>query len=102
MYDKGRYHIRNRTGELIPKSGSDLVAAGPASVPAVVMTAGKKAGLRFLEFFAANIRNPNTRRAYHRAGCDFFGWCESRGLELELIGPLHVAAYIENLGICRG
>ncbi len=28
------------------------------------MAAGKNAGLRFLEFFTANIRNPNTRRAY--------------------------------------
>jgi site-specific recombinase XerD len=29
---------------------------------------------------------------------DFFRWCESRGLELERIGPVHVAAYIEKLG----
>src|ERR1017187_7459544 len=61
------------------------------------MAAGKKAGLRFIEFFTANIRNANTRRAYHRACCDFFRWCESRGLELEKIGPVHVAAYIEKL-----
>jgi site-specific recombinase XerD len=85
------------TGELIPKSGSDVAAAGPVGVPAVLMGAGKKAALRFIEFFTANIRNPNTRRAYHRACCDFFCWCESRGLELELIGPVHVAAYIEKL-----
>ena len=53
--------------------------------------------MRFIEFFTANIRNPNTRRAYHRACCDFFRWCESRGLQLEQIGPVHVAAYIEKL-----
>jgi hypothetical protein len=28
--------------------------------------------MRFLEFFAANIRNPRTRRAYYRAAADFF------------------------------
>jgi site-specific recombinase XerD len=67
-------------------------------VPAVVLAAGKKAGLRFLEFFTANIRNPNTRRAYHRACLDFFRWCESGGLALDDIGPVHVAVYIERLG----
>lgn len=67
-------------------------------VPAVVLAAGKKAGLRFLEFFTANIRNPNTRRAYHRACCDFFRWCEFGGLALDQVGPVHVAAYIERLG----
>ena len=36
-------------------------------VPALVAAAGDRAGLRFLEFFAAGIRNPHTRRAYARA-----------------------------------
>jgi hypothetical protein len=27
--------------------------------------------MRFLEFFAANIRNPHTRRAYYRAAGEF-------------------------------
>ena len=66
--------------DLIPLSNRQLAGiGGAAGVPAVVMAAGKKAGLRFIEFFTANIRNPNTRRAYHRACCDFFRWCESRG-----------------------
>src|ERR1035438_10186548 len=90
-YDKGRYHIRNMAGELVTKTDESLTASGSAAVPSVVMAAGKKAGLRFIEFFTANIRNPNTRRAYHRACCDFFRWCESRGLELEEIGPGRVA-----------
>jgi site-specific recombinase XerD len=85
-------------GELVAKRDQELTAGGAAGVPAVVMAAGKKAGLRFIEFFTANIRNANTRRAYHRACCDFFRWCESRGLNLERIGPVHVAAYIEKLG----
>ena len=36
-------------------------------VPALVAAAGDQARIRFLEFFAANIRNPHTRRAYSRA-----------------------------------
>src|ERR1039458_9144837 len=85
-------------GGLIKKTGANLAIGGSAGVPAVVLAAGKKAGLRFLEFFTANIRNPNTRRAYHRACLDFFRWCESGGLALDRIGPVHVAAYIECLG----
>src|ERR1035438_339854 len=85
-------------GGLIKKKGANLAIGRSAGVPAVVLAAGKKAGLRFLEFFTADIRNPNTRRAYHRACCDFFRWCESGGLALDQIGPVHVAAYIERLG----
>jgi site-specific recombinase XerD len=85
-------------GGLIKKTGADLTRGEPSGVPVVVLAAGKKAGLRFLEFFTANIRNPNTRRAYHRACLDFFRWCELGGLALDQIGPVHVAAYIERLG----
>src|ERR1035437_4956494 len=85
-------------GELVAKTEESLTAGGFAAVPSVVMAAGKKAGLRFIEFFTANIRNPNTKRAYHRACCDFFRWCEERGLGLDRIGPVHVAAYVEKLG----
>ena len=37
--------------------------ASPHAVPALIATAGERASMRFLEFFAANIRNPHTRRA---------------------------------------
>jgi hypothetical protein len=40
-------------------------------VPALIAVAGERAPLRFLEFFAANIRNPHTRRAYSRAVMEF-------------------------------
>ena len=33
------------------------------------------ASTHFLEFFAANIRNPHTRRAYGRAVAEFLAWC---------------------------
>ena len=45
---------------------SQLVAISSSAVPALVAAAGERAGLRFLEFFAANIRNPHMRRAYAR------------------------------------
>jgi len=76
----------------------DLVPIVPSeSLPTLIRSAGQKAGLRFIEFFAAEIRNPNTRRAYYRAACDFFRWCDDFDLKLERIGPVHVAAYVEML-----
>jgi integrase/recombinase XerD len=68
--------------------------AGPL-LPAVVVRSGERAGKRFLEFFTAQIRNANTRRAYGRAIAGFFGWCEFRGIELHQVEPITVAAYIE-------
>jgi len=49
-------------------------------LPALVEVAGEKAAYRFLEFFTANIRNPNTRRAYARAAVEFFDWLAARGV----------------------
>jgi|SRR5437870_11498361 len=57
-----------------------------------------KSSERFWEFFAANIRNRNTRRAYYKAVCSFSDWCEGRGLfDLAKVKPIHVAAYVEDL-----
>ncbi|MCA9178392.1 MAG: tyrosine-type recombinase/integrase [Planctomycetales bacterium] len=50
-----------------------------------------------MEFFTANIRNPNTREAYYRAVCGFASWCDEYGVELERVEPSIVAAYIEQL-----
>ena len=52
---------------------------------------------RFWEFFTANIRNPNTRMAYLMAAYRFADWCEARGLTLDRVEPMGVAAYIEQL-----
>ena len=52
---------------------------------------------RFWEFFTANIRNPNTRMAYLMAAFRFADWCEARGLTLDRVEPMGVAAYIEQL-----
>jgi site-specific recombinase XerD len=68
-------------------------------VPAIAADAGDQAARRFLEFFAATIRNKNTRIAYLHAVSRFFAWCEHHKLgQLADIEPLHVAAYIEALG----
>src|ERR1700681_919191 len=66
-------------------------------VPALIADAGDAAGWRYVEFFTANIRNPNTRRAYARACARFFAWCETRGLTVTTIRPFDVATYIETL-----
>jgi Phage integrase, N-terminal SAM-like domain len=66
-------------------------------VPALVADLGDEATWRYVEFFTANIRNPNTRRAYLRACNRFLSWCEDRGLTLGAIRPHDVAIYIEEL-----
>jgi integrase/recombinase XerD len=72
------------------------VIAADVVVPAIVADAGDRAARRFLEFFAATIRNKNTRMAYYRAACRFFAWCDQHNHGgLADIEPLHVAAYIE-------
>jgi site-specific recombinase XerD len=68
-------------------------------VPRVIAEAGDQAARRFLEFFAATIRNKNTRQAYYHATVRFFAWCDRHKIgEIADIEPLHVAAYIEALG----
>jgi hypothetical protein len=39
-------------------------------MPALIAASGEHASLRLLEFFAANIRNSHTRRAYGSAVVD--------------------------------
>jgi hypothetical protein len=50
---------------------------------------------RFLEFFAATIRNRNTRMAYYRACCRLFEWCDEHRIgQVADIEPLYVAAIV--------
>lgn len=67
------------------------------ALPSLITDAGEHATRRFLEFFAANIRNRNTREAYARAVWQFCAWCERRKVGLVQIQPMLVAAYIEEL-----
>ena len=65
-----------------------------------IVTADEPTAWRFVDFFAVTIRNPNTREAYYRAVCRFMDWCESRGFgRLDVIMPIHVAAYVEQMPI---
>src|SRR6516162_9667402 len=73
-----------------------LIPISPMTLPAFVTAAGDAASMRFLEFFAANIRNPHTRRAYYRAAEEFLAWCASAGVpSITAVQPVHVATWIE-------
>jgi len=67
-------------------------------LPVLIRTAGDQASRRFIEFFVAQIRNRNTREAYHRAVADFLAWSRDRNCGLAELQPIHVAAYVEYLG----
>ena len=78
---------------------NQLATTGSAQLPALVAASGERAGWRFLEFFTAAIRNPNTRRAYARDVRQFINWCNDGGIpSVQSVTTLHVAAYIERLG----
>ena len=88
-------------GDLVGPALSPALPASPTLpdlvVPALVAQLGDAAAWRYVEFFTAHIRNPNTRRAYARACGRFLGWCEQRGLPFPAVRPFDVAAYIEAL-----
>ena len=93
-------HPKTSTRPPSSRPSSRLARSRPADadsalVPALIAAAGDAAGWRYVEFFTANIRNPNTRRAYARACGRFFAWCDDRGLTLTTIRPYDVATYME-------
>jgi site-specific recombinase XerD len=66
------------------------------TVPALVMQAGERAAYRFLEFFTAQIRNPNTRRAYAHAVGAFCQWLDDKDVpSISAVTSVHVATYVE-------
>lgn len=72
------------------------VTVAGMQLPALFAGGGEREAIRVAEFFAAQIRNPNTRRAYLRATMDFSRFMEERGLvTLASVQPLHVAAWVE-------
>lgn len=75
----------------------DLHSNAPR-LPVLIEASGNNTEEKFIEFFAARIRNKNTRAAYVRAASDFLAWCDDQELLLETIKPVHVAAYVELLG----
>ena len=94
---RGRGRGVGMSESLVPATAEPVVVAdGEADVvlPALIVDAGPDAVARFLEFFAGRIANERTRAAYGRAVGQFLAWCEARGLGLEAVSSLHVAAYI--------
>src|SRR6202162_4291972 len=80
---------------------SDLIPLS-SKLPSTVAAAGEGAKLRFVEFFTANIRNRNTRRAYAQAVSEFLAWCEHHRVpSITAVQPMHVAGYIEELTRAR-
>lgn len=74
--------------------------AGLATKLPAIFLPNEKTSECFFGFFTANISNKHTRRAYYKAACRFADWCEGRGLHtLADVKPLHIAAYIEILGL---
>jgi integrase/recombinase XerD len=84
-----------------PGNSTALVIIEPATglpVPAMIAAAGERASLRFIDFFTAHMRNPNTRGAYGVAVRGFFDWLATQGLvELREIRTHHISTYIEML-----
>jgi site-specific recombinase XerC len=78
-----------------PPSTIVLAAVGPIAVPSLIVDAGSGAADRFLEFFAGQIANAQTR------GVRTSGRAVSRVLRrprpcARAIAPLHVAAFIRS------
>ena len=69
-----------------------------ARTSALVAWGGERAAARTFEFLTADIRNPNTRRAYHHATGRFMRWCMARNIALAQVTSPVIAAYIEELG----
>ena len=64
-WNKVMKSVTNHLPAIIPNA---LPASLPDQVvPALIADAGERPRWRYVEFFTANIRNPNTRRAYARA-----------------------------------
>jgi integrase/recombinase XerD len=71
---------------------ADLIPQLRSTLPAVLQDAGEDASSRVIEFFTAEIRNPNTREAHARAVRRSFRWAAQRQLDLSDIEPVHVTA----------
>jgi integrase/recombinase XerD len=69
---------------------------GPA-LPALVAAAGPAAHFVWDEFFAGQVRNPHTRRAYVHAVRQFLTWAEGQGVELHQVTPGLVGRYVDQL-----
>jgi len=77
-------------------------AALTYTAPNLISAEGHRASKRFVEFFTANIRNPNTRDAYVRAVLPFCHWCDTLGLTLTAIEPLERRTSTDDATLAAG
>ena len=81
---------------IVPTRFQPITQVQRSTVPALVAAAREHSKRRFLELFAANIRNPRKRRAYDRAVAGFLTWCDDQGASsIAEVQSLHVASWIE-------
>ncbi|WP_026072798.1 tyrosine-type recombinase/integrase [Nodosilinea nodulosa] len=80
-----------------PSNSSPVLPGAEFFLPAILSRASERTTYRYLEFFTAGIRNPNTRLAYYRALTRFFDWLEEcyPGLDLHQVNSIVVAQYVE-------
>jgi integrase/recombinase XerD len=62
-------------------------------IPEMIAATGAAASFAWDEFFAGQIGNPNTRKAYLHAVTRFLAWCEAQATELVRITPGMVGRY---------
>jgi hypothetical protein len=83
---------------LIDTSLRSLAKPTRTTTLSAMFTPGEPTAKRVIEFFAANIRNPNTRKAYAKAAAAFPTWFEAKGLsQLRNLQPVLVAGDVEEL-----
>lgn len=70
-----------------------------AAWPAAIANAPREVWSAIIQFFAAELNNPNTRRSYIRGAEDFFRFAAMLpgGDQLATIKALHIAAWLEDL-----
>ena len=84
--------------ELVTIEPSETIPARiEAGITPALFAGSRQRETRFWEFFAATIRNKNTRQAYLHAVFRFSDWCMANNIELDDVEPMVVSAYVEQL-----
>jgi hypothetical protein len=75
---------------------NDLVPS-PAVLPARFFMPTPEAEKCARDFFATQLHNDHTRKAYLNATRRFAAWCKTHGLQLAGVEAFHVAAFLKDL-----
>jgi len=87
----------DKPGTSVSNDPGRLPGVFDADLPPLIGKEDPETKERFVEFFLAEIRNDNTRRAYGRAVDRFLRWAGRQGLALRSISPSAVSVYVEHL-----